>query len=283
MASVTVAAANIVAETHTPETYVNIITRASNLQIKVPFYGQRVAKLGKVFETAHGFLTSLNTYIQLDINESWYDDTANDALSDTGHLLSLLPRGLHPSFRRSNMLLDANSHMLFFEVKNVYGQTFSPRDVARALSFIFASKEIADEFGSISITIDPTDDAVERIIHLDHLSRLKIRLKRPNPDDHEDDEAFYDRKLGDNKAQVMETILIKERKAESLQPDSEIQRMARVAARNGFVEGKGLDESGVTVVESTRSHPKMRKTQLGDDLSISPLDALFKAMSSWKL
>lgn len=46
--------------------------------------------------------------------------------------------------------------------------------------------------------------------------------------------------------------------------DEELKDMARVAAQNGYVESRGQDAGGITVVESTKSRPA-RYPQLLDE------------------
>lgn len=284
MASIVLSSLNIVATKHNRKVYENLLKETSKLQEEVPYYGQRVAKLGKVFHLDEDdaiLASSLNTYVQLDKNDSWYNEETNDAVTDPSYITKLIPPGLHPSFRRSKLLIDTRKHRIIFEAINAYGHKFSPREVAKAFRNLFSLNTIMAEFGPITVTVEPTDDAIDRILRLDRLSRLRIRLNRPNPDDHEEDEAFYDEKLFRNNAKTMETILIKDRDAISLSPDKEIRIMATVAARNGFVEGKGIDEKGYQIVESTRSHPKMKRVSVNDDLSTMPFDALFRTLSSW--
>jgi hypothetical protein len=171
--------------------------------------------------------------------------------------------------------------LLFFETLNIKGEYFSPADVARSLSLLFAARSVVEDFGRVDITIIPTPNAVEGILSLRGLSKLSIRLNAPNPDDFASDEAQYAEMLHRNNARTWDTILLKERKAESLTPDEEIRRMALVASRNGHVEGNGIDSKGNPVVESTRRQPLRTRFPL-NDLSTSPLDALLSYLVGWK-
>jgi hypothetical protein len=102
-------------------------------------------------------------------------------------------------------------------------------------------------------------------LSLPRLDRITIELKRPNPDDADDDEQRWMERLQHQHAQkIVQTIVAV--KHESIQPDSETRILARVAADNGSVHVVGKDGSGARIDESTKDSPMNVNVQVNDNL-----------------
>lgn len=285
MARIVVSVLNITMHPHSPDRYRKLLEDASRTVREVPYFGSRVARLGPV-QSAPGsenlFRGVLYTFDKIDIDGEWFDQDRNDT-ADSAQVESIfIPSNLHPNLKRMEFLLDANLHKLYFQARNVNGDSFSPRNVERTFRELLNESNLQSQYGIVDITVVPSAEAVERILDMDGLSRLHIHIVRPNPDDNADSYFLVLEKIQRQKAKSLDLVLAKAREAERLEPDEETRRLARVAATNGYVEGDGRGESNQTKHESTKDHPLMETVTIANK-SIDPFDVFFAHVDQRKL
>jgi hypothetical protein len=124
------------------------------------------------------------------------------------------------------------------------------------------------EFVEVTVTVEPSKEALKSIYEIKRLRTLEIYVVRPNPDDlGTETERLLDRLVKQGaKDQLLQ--LHKKARVPTLDPDTDTRMLAEIAARNGYVQGTGTDENGTRVVESTRNHPKIVSLDLEGDQSV---------------
>lgn len=116
---------------------------------------------------------------------------------------------------------------------------------------------LGEEHPDISVTILPTEFALDRILTLPGLKSLTIRVNAPNADT--SSPAARQRvlaKLEAAKAKQLEEKWTKSGQAEAILPTPEIRELASVAADTGYVRAEGRGADGKTTMAATDDFPR---------------------------
>lgn len=119
---------------------------------------------------------------------------------------------------------------------------------------LFSDETISSEFKSIEVTVIPEKSALSLIFKLPRLNKLFLQIMPPNPDDLAEFEQDVLSRLNNMNAEKLEQAYYGET-GESLEPDEELKKLAKVAAHNGYVQGTGKNSDGTTVTLSTIDKP----------------------------
>lgn len=278
--TVSYASANIVLHPHNTELYSKLFKTAHSIKSVGFINRNRRARIGfiedVVINRQIAFIYGrLYFYAQIDPNQPWLDDKIDD-IADEESLETIRKEieNLHPEFKAMRFLFHLHSHTLYFECLNEKSNTFSPGTVKKALDSIFSDNSIIEKYGETEITITPVTDAIDRILSIPTLNKLIIDLQKPNPDDWGEDEAVIAEKLDNMNAKRLKEELTKAAGEETLKPDKETTALARVASRNGSVEGIGYDNNKKRK-ESTRSHPQIDIIPIDED-EMTPRQTFFE-------
>ncbi|WP_424627563.1 DUF4747 family protein [Bradyrhizobium sp. SYSU BS000235] len=258
-----VAALNIVASPHPSGIYPELLRAAAGAEI--PIWGSDYAKITSPLriEDRPGLYTGqILVWAQIDTNGRWLNKRKDveATAEEMQEIEEALPPDFEPNFRRFTYLLDESEHLLLIEVRNEFGHNLSPH---RAERFFFRLMEsLPEKWPDVDVTVVPEDDTLEKIFSIPRLVKLEILIKRPNADDVGDDFNRIMEGMAEEGAKSWRIEKIKAPKEKTLKPNDDTKRMAAVAATNGTVSGKGKDESGSPVFESTAEHPKIRRVEL---------------------
>lgn len=213
-------------------------------------------------------------FVEIDRESDWLDiDTGEAADSELLSQISI-PQSLYPNYSAFHFRFNTATHLLVFEAHGSQGD-LSPRSVELFFKNVLARGEITSRFGGAEVTIVADHTEVETLFEFDKLSKIKIVIERPNSDIDADEmerkvleqlEAENARKL------EQETTAIS---GQSLTPREQTVLLARVAAKNGFVETNGKLGS-TNEKKSTRDIP-LREGETYDPKNLNEQQAFDRA------
>lgn len=269
MKSIQVSALNIAMQTpHSVGSYVELFEVVRRQQALVKIDALRAAMIGPVSnyddEMEFGpIIGEIYYFIKISQNEPWFNMVARAPASPSELKSISLPTHLLPHLKIIPFIFMPRSHKLYFSSK-ISNASLSTQRAKKIFEGLFDAASEANKFPSVNITVIPDRETLDKIFNIHKLKTLEITLSPPNPDDSEDDHIKLLKKL-DSMHAKKETRVLHAKYGESLRPDDETRTMAMVAAENGKVVGKGKDENGVNVEESTEGHPWMRSLRYNPD------------------
>jgi hypothetical protein len=163
--------------------------------------------------------------------------------------------------RSFNYVLDNVTHKIAVELKNDQGKTISVKQVGKIFDVAFS--RLNREGQTFEVTVIPEDDALDFVLSLSRLDRVRMVIKRPNPGDHLDtDAADVLREMEEQNINKDERIFTRQSGTETINLNNSNLARAAVAATDGFVESGGRDENGVPDKRSTKEYPKVVRSTL---------------------
>lgn len=265
-----IGAINVAASPHPNGIYRRLLDSAANVEIHL--HGSDWGKITAVtpFEDRPGLLSGrVLLWAHIDKDGKWLNKKKNVEATTAEKKQIVLPPDIEPNFRSFYFVFHEDKHRIVVEFKNELGQTFGP---ARAQSFfakLFNGDAVRELGVEVAVTVVPTEDALDKIFEIPRLRWLRIHNTRPNAEDLSDEAEALHARLREMGAKSQDLELTKAAKIEALKPDEEIKSLAAAAAVDGFVEGKGKNEAGTNVFESTKLHPKIieREVQGGSSFA----------------
>lgn len=259
--TVRIGAINIVTHPHSPQNYIKLLQKAEKLNRPIHLMGDTFGSLSfvskeKTDKVDNSIITGeFIKYTDIDFNSEWYNTVSRtSATKEELKKVNELPKNLKPNSSRFSFIFYPDSHIMLFETK-YDNKTFSQNFAQKVLISLFESPEIFDKFGKVNVTIIPQVDKVSKILSDKTLSYLNVVIEhKPNPDDVKSAEAKVKKRLARLNAESQKTILTAP-KGENLTLDEEEKIIAKVAAKNGFVEAKVTNEDNRVELVSTKSHP----------------------------
>jgi len=255
---------NVKTQPHSPEKYIELFKRAANLKGKVKIRGDQVGIIG-MLKTGTGVVEGQAfKFTLIDNNASWYNISKNEEASEEEVLNIQIPKDLAPNLRKFNFVLFPSIHMVAVETYTVEG-VFGATSIRTFFHNLLNQPELEPDFGEVDVILQPEKEAIERAFNLSRLESLNIAISKPNMGDFFDDKSFYD-KLDKMKVREFRQELRADG-SNSIEPDEEIQGLARLGAKDGVVRWKGVDLDGEKVDESTSDHPMIRKGRVTNDFN----------------
>lgn len=257
--SIKIGALNITLHPHTSDKYVQLFRDAKAIRRSVRFKANHYAMLGTIREMEEGapelgLCGLLYRHIDFGKDEPWLN-LLEEKPADEGDLDNIkIPEHLKPGLTSMRYVFFPEHHRLFFETKNEEQKTLGPTSAQKIFSAILNQHSLVEQYGEVTITIEPSKEGLEKIFAIPKLKRLSLEICRPNADDLEDAEKKVLDRLNKQNAKREDITLIAE-KGSSLEPDEDMKTLAQIAASNGKVTGKGKDQNNNTLDESTRDHP----------------------------
>ncbi|HMO28592.1 DUF4747 family protein [Enterovirga sp.] len=261
-------ALNIVASPHPEGIYLRLLESSADIEIEL--YGNDWAKITKPLARAghpDHFLGQILVWTHVDKSGRWIHKNKNKEATDEDKAGITIPDPLQPNFRPFSYGFILSKHRLVVEYKNEFGDRFGAKRAERFFARLFSKETLGHEFPEVSVTAIPEDDTIQKILSIPRLRRLEIHLRRPNPDDLSDDVARILAELEEQGAKSQDIILTKAPKIDSLTPNEETVKLAKVAAENGYVRGRGASNDGTVLDESTKEHPKSLVVSVSADQS----------------
>ncbi|MBF0455555.1 MAG: DUF4747 family protein [Magnetococcales bacterium] len=258
---------------HEPEEYVSLFDAAIKKDRKYNYYGKQTAifwEIRKGEDPTEGISGTLYKFYDLDRVNVWLDrKSGKPALSEDLGQLSAVDN-LSPDFASTYFRFFPKKHRFYFQSKTAYKSTkilpkfFSPNVMRDFIDRLMNSSEVVSEFGSVGVTVIPTKQSLQKIWSINKIKHLFIEVTPPNPD-HDTFALNFERSLRELNAKKESRVLIS-RTGGGLELNDEYKQLCRLAAENGYVTGKGKDEQGINVSESTKDHPLKLEGKFDPDL-----------------
>jgi len=265
-----VAVLNITMHPHSTEKYIELFKDAFRLNNSTMYQANHYALIGSFHPIAgtkenEGFHGGIYRFLDFDSGEPWINLSENKEASEEDLEEVNIPDNLRPGYHSNGYVFFPKEHLLFFERASSGQKALGPRHAKKIFEKLLNQKELTEKYGHIDVTIEPSHEALDKILKMPILSKLKLTITKPNPDffgsgtDQEVEARF-----NALNAKSFEAELTAERN-ESLTPDEGICSLANVAASNGKVIGEGYDENGVRKQESTENHPYIETAKYDPD------------------
>jgi Domain of unknown function (DUF4747) len=163
--------------------------------------------------------------------------------------------------RSFNYILDDATHKIAMELKNDHGKTISIKQVEKIFNVAFS--RLNREGQTYEVTVVPEDDALDLVLGLKRLDKVRMVIKRPNPGDHLDtDAADVLREMEEQNINKDERTFTRQSGTDTIHLNDANLARAAVAATDGFVESGGRDENGMPEKRSTKEYPKIVRATL---------------------
>lgn len=203
-------------------------------------------------------------FIKLDPTHPWFNLETNRAATDDDVDQIKIPKKLLPHLQRLPFYFIPKTHRLYFVSKDK-SDTLSPAIAKRVIEALVQPLVELGQFPNVDVTAIPDSESLDRIFRLPQLETITIRLVRPNPDDGDEAEIDWMKRLEELNTREV-TFQAKANPNESITPDEGMKVMAGVAAENGRVDAVGRDASGMRVEESTAQRPLRHREIVDSDM-----------------
>lgn len=207
----------------------------------------------------------ISKYTEIDLGGDWFDVDAFDTAAPEKIEEINIPGSLKPNHYRFYFTLNEDMHVFAFEV---YAESrgLSVFGFEKYVKQALLAPEIQGKYGLVEADIIKDYNDIDRLLNLDDLKEVKITIRRPNPDDLDDDLAreIEERLRSQNGDEYQEILRSKDTGA--LKPNDRTRKLASVAAENGQVKTRNI-ENGVTVTKDSSESPLIEVTTYGAEES----------------
>lgn len=258
-----VAAVNIRIPADRKRNYVELIEELAQMKRSVPVYG--ATHLAINYYDANLNIGVISKFDEIESDGDWFNIETFQKAVDEDILDGFMSNKLRPNHHRFFFSLDEKLHVVAF---STYGgkKPLSVHAVEKYFRTAFRWKEITEKFGHVEADIIKDHAGVRRLLNLPNIREISITIRPPNTDD-----------LGPDLASIMESRLHKQRAKvytetwiaapkETLQLDAETKALGEVAADNGDVEVKNV-EDGLVVTYTTNDMTLREQAKFGGDAS----------------
>lgn len=210
-------------------------------------------------------------FLDVDPSNPWFNIDKHKKASESDVELVSIPAELKPDLIEIPYVLDVKAHRLYF-VSHETQANLSPRLVHKLLTRLCTTDEIRERFGNVDLTILTEKAKIDELLRWPVIRNLTIKINRPNPNEEEDEAAFYERLK--KRGLASETRIYKKADdAPTVTPDEEMRSLAHIAADNGVVEVSGTNPQRWSDKASSQDFPLRMKGSY--DSNLQPLmDAL---------
>lgn len=196
----------------------------------------------------------LYRFVNIDPDDPWFNIDQHKKAEPEDVALVSIPPALKPNLAEIPYLFDVRRHKLFF-LSGGTDPSVSAGSVTALMEFLCAHTRIKDRFGDIDTTTLTKSGLVEELLKWPEIRRIDVSLKRPNPTDFDDDQAFYERLKRRNLKEEQYTYL-KAPGAASITPDEEMKAIFERAVENGLYEQTGTNPEGKTDTATSSTYPR---------------------------
>lgn len=218
--------------------------------------------------TAEGFYTGrVLVWTEIDIAGTWLNLDNEEELPLSLKESISIPENARPNFRTFEYVFDNNNHTLYFESRNDLGSVFGPTTARRLFNRLLDKDIQGLDAPDVSVTVRPQDGAVDRILQINRLRILQIRVELPNPDTTTAAKRRVIERIRANSATRLDETYTKSSKADKLTPTEDVRDLLEVAAEDGFARGVGRDSDGKKLEISTSRLPAKYHISAGNGSS----------------
>ncbi|MDC4283018.1 DUF4747 family protein [Acinetobacter baumannii] len=255
--------------------YVDLFKTVFSKNRRIPLGHNVSAKMTRLWELREGkplegLVGEIAKYNDIN-DDSWFNIETGKA-ADPDELDEInIPEDLRPNCDTFYFIFFPKDHILVSEIRDKDG-SFSPKMQEKFFNFLFAPKDIVEQFKAIDVTIFPDTTQIAKILNSKTLKKLELIINRPNPDDFEIFEQEILAEMEEQNAKVYEKKLIAQDK-EYLDPNEKTKKQIQVAADNGKVIYSEVDlQTGLTNRDkSTEETPFIYRDRY-DPAATTPLD-----------
>jgi len=252
---------NVVASPHPSGIYPAALRRIANDPIR--YYGNSFAALRAPQQNADDPLLHegiLTVWTEVDTTEPSIDKATLEQIALDNDLIEIFrKRGFNN--RSFYYILEESKHIIVIELLNDQGKTLSPKQAGNIFSLLFS--KLNETGQAFETTVIPEDDALDIVLGLARLDKVRIVIKRPNPGDHLDtDAAEVLREMEEQNINKDERVFTRQSGTEGIHLNDWNHTRAAVAATDGFVESAGRNGEGKPEKRSTKEYPKIVRRTL---------------------
>lgn len=257
--TLTIAALNIKAEPHSPETYVKLLQAVFEKKLYGKIKGNDYLMLGTLSAInldcpEQGIKGIFYKFTDIDPNAPWLNMSTLEPIESENFENGLkIPAELKPNLKEIYFVFYPYIHKLIFEYSYA-----SPRSIKTALLDIFSYDVIAQHFGNVNVEIEVSKKDIERLLSLPYKQKLKIKLTMPNPAMANIRKSFYQRLDAMNADTITTSLRSKDKNG--IQPDDDIIDMANDTSLEGTLEVTAI-EDGKSKTYSTENIPRTEKVK----------------------
>lgn len=273
-AKIEVSAINIRIPSEFPRDYANLIARLAELKVGVRVYAEKYVAISQFDpETGMGVFSK---YSEIDVDGEWFDIRDFDVASQDALGEITIPDNLRPNHTAFYFKLHQHDHVIAFETYSE-SKTLSTKSVEKYFREMLDRDEIYLNFGRVEADIIQSYEFVDEIMSLPNLKEIEIVIRRPNTDGVSGDWAKkIEERLKEQKGEEYSEGL-KSKDADGLVPNERTKILAQVAAENGYVKAKNV-QNGLTLFHETNETPlKVADTYTRDD---TPTRNMFLRLSA---
>jgi hypothetical protein len=266
-------------EPHSPQAYVDLMQALYGMRRIINTRALTGVLIGSMYplDKRHpdrGLTGEIYQFTNLDRSEPWFDVNALEEASEEEVEEIRIPDHLKPHLARFNYVFFPKGHRLYVQTRNK-NRTLGIHSVQKFFMALLADPS-APSTPRVEVTVEPERDTIAQILRIKYLKRLEITLVRPNPDDLSSAERRLLRKLSRQDAKQMDVMLHADTN-QDLAPDAETVTLAKVAASNGAVVGRGRDAANNPVVMSTVDQPWKEVAHFDEDVQTEQAALIAKA------
>lgn len=241
---------NLAADPHPRGVYPDILRRAAKKWVQ--FHGNDSAQITAPEDQGVGIHTGrILVWTDLDPNDPAIDkEKAEEVPLEETEITVPIAFGING--RTFFYALREKDHKFFYEAKNEEGKQLSPYYLKKILDKLFGGMRNT----RVEVTVEPEDDALDKILAIPVLKTLEIHIAPPNPDDNEADMAQVLKEMEAENVSQIDIKLRKKRGKNGIKPSKRRLAQARVAASNGHVKATGMTADKQPVILSTAEYPK---------------------------
>lgn len=243
---------------HAPDEYLEMWKTLHSLRRPVPI-GSAAMMIGEVRlvdenDPLRGLFGYFYRFLNIDPNDPWFNIVRQKRATDKEVANVNIPDDLKPNLKEIPYYFDVKRHKLYFVSKGL-GASASPSAVNRLVQKLAEGRTIVGRFGKIDSTVITDKAEIDALLSWPVITRLVIKLERPNPVDVDDEERFFNR-LQKRGLESETTEYKKAHGVETILADAEMKAAARVAADNGLVEVTGKNPQFLRDQASSENFPK---------------------------
>lgn len=231
--------------------YVALINFLSNLKVGVRVWSDNFVAISYFNpETQVGVFSK---YTEIDVDGEWFDVENFDIASAEDVSKVVIPDNLRPNHSAFYFHLSPSDHVVSFQTYSE-SKTLSAKSVEKFFHEALQRSDVRAQFGFVEADVIQSYEAVDEILGLPLLKDLTITIRRPNSDDVSKDLAKeIEERLREQKGEeYVEGLRSKD--ADGLQPNERTRKLAQVAAENGKVSARNI-ENGLMVSHDTSEKP----------------------------
>lgn len=277
------AGVTITAHPHDTDPYVRLLQKTYNIKGKAVVRGKEKGTIGRPVMEERGKTTFMYFPIYRYYDWSkfglWFKESTQEAVESTEeNPLANIPEDLKPDLTIIPAVLIMPGHRILFDSQKM-GATTAERFFQKLLNEL----PLLDEFGPIDVTMIQDHDQLERILQMEHLTKLSIFIKRPNADDEDEDEERIARRMDNMGVYRWEQNLGgRPRRQDAITPDKELKPYMNVALENGEVKAEGYEQDE-KVSLSTRTVPRKRRVKVPSQWGVEDfIDAVANIWVDWR-